>query len=317
MLEDSLASAHVPHGFPRIAGNSAITSVQSTLYGRFGDGLRKQRGLSSLATGWSREVTVERWILPPTDEFRLALASHRVVVFLGPTPLIYRWSDDAHAKTGLTLPGQVSVLPAGLTAVTQWREPLHVASFEFSPALVERLLEVVTAAPSEQLIRCRNVSDGVIYDMTRRIVAELEAPTEPLYGEMLCLGLIMHVLQRHGRIRVRSAGSKGRLSSVQARRVLEFIDAHLGDSLSVSSLACLTGLSGANFARSFRATFREPPHRLILRWRLERAAGLIAKRGISLAEAAIASGFCDQAHFSHAMRRHFGRTPGSLLKNRG
>lgn len=90
--------------------------------------------------------------------------------------------------------------------------------------------------------------------------------------------------------------------------------ANLDKRLSIAALAREAGLSDAHFARAFRATFNEAPHRVILRWRLERAARLVTKRGCSLAEAATAAGFCDQAHFTNAMRRHFGESPGTLMR---
>jgi excisionase family DNA binding protein len=92
--------------------------------------------------------------------------------------------------------------------------------------------------------------------------------------------------------------------------------ANLDARLSVSALAKVAGLSDAHFARAFRATSGEPPHKLVLRWRLERAAKLVAGKGVSLAEAAVAVGFCDQAHFTNATRRQFGAPPASLLKNK-
>jgi AraC family transcriptional regulator len=311
----SIVNSRAIHGSPRVADRATITVAQSKMYSVFSERLRSQRGLSSAATGWREEVIVERWILPPIEEFKNTMVRHRLAVFLGQHPVLCNWNDSGCADEGLMHPGEMSLMPAGITTVTRWLEPLHVASFEFSPSWVELLLEGSAPAASEQLIGCRNVADHLICALTRRVVAELEAPTEPLYGEMLCLGLVMQLLQRHGRMALKSNGLKRRLSPLLARRVLEYIHAHLDDSLSVSSLARVAGLSPAHFARAFRATFKESPHRLVLRWRLERAAVLVTRKGFSLAEAAVAAGFCDQAHFTHAMRLHFGGTPGSLLKN--
>jgi AraC family transcriptional regulator len=300
---------------PRIARRAAITSGQSRMYANFGERLRGRTGLSSVATCWSEGVAVERWILPPIEEFRNCMVRHRVAVFLGRDPMFYNWNDGGHPSGGVMLPGAFSLMPAGLTTVTQWRQPMHVASFEFSPSLVEQLVEGEAPAPSEQLIGCRNVNDPVLFDLTCRVVAELEAPSEPLYGEMLCLALVMQLMELRGRIGIKPPRRGERLSPLQARRVLDYAHAHLGDCLSISSLARVAGLSAAHFARAFRATFKESPHRRILRWRLERAAGMVIRRGASLAEAAVAAGFCDQAHFTHAMRLHFDMTPGSLLRN--
>jgi AraC-like DNA-binding protein len=65
---------------------------------------------------------------------------------------------------------------------------------------------------------------------------------------------------------------KGRLSSIQAKHVLEYMHVNLDGHLSISELARESGLSDDSSAKAFRATFNEPPHRLILRFRLERAA---------------------------------------------
>jgi AraC-like DNA-binding protein len=40
-----------------------------------------------------------------------------------------------------------------------------------------------------------------------------------------------------------------------------------------------------------------------------------AARGLSLTDAAHEAGFADAAHFTRTMRRHFGVTPGSMLRS--
>ena len=212
-------------------------------------------------------------------------------------------------------PGGIHLLPQGLTSQSHWRQTLDFASFEFASSLIDRLFDGRAPPPSEQFIAYRNVPDPIAYDLTRCILTELAAPTERVYGEMLCVALAVHLLLRSGRTGVDAVRFKGRLSSAQARRVLDYIHANLDGHLAVSGLAREAGLSDAYFARAFRSTFNEPPHRLILRWRLERAVRLVSIHGFSLADAAIAAGFCDQAHFTNSMRRHFGVTPRTLFKS--
>jgi AraC family transcriptional regulator len=289
----------------------------SRLYHSFKERLSGQVGFASAAAGWSEDVVVEHWSLPPTECFKNVTARHRFVTFLGARPIFVRWNDDGCVGEAMVSPGTVNLMPQGLTSVTGWREPMQIASFEFSSALIERLLDGRAPAPSEQLVSLRNSSDPIAYDLACRVAAELRAPTATLYGEMLCLALAVHLLHRYGRTGVDAVACKGRLSPIQARRVLEYMRANLDCELSVSAIASVAGMSDAHFARAFRATFKEPPHRTVLRWRLERAIRLVARNGYSLAEAALAAGFCDQAHFTNAMRRHFGITPGNLLKHCG
>ena len=269
----------------------------------------------SLEHAWRRRVVVERWSLPPNEVFNATMARHRLSVFVGSIPVFGTWNDDGgHQGEGTMAPGGIHLLPQGMTCRTRWSQTLEIASFEFRSSLIERLLDGRAPLPSEQFIPSRNVSDPIAYDLTRCILTELGAPTERLYGETLCVALAVHLLLGFGRTAVDATHQKGRLSSVQARRVLDYMHANLDGRLSVAELAREAGLSDAHFARAFRSTFNEPPHRLILRWRLERAIRLVSIQGLGLADAAIAVGFSDQAHFTHAMRRHFGVTPGSLLR---
>ena len=294
--------------------DTRITADRSQLYRVFERRFAYQVGRSSVAAGWSQDVVVERWSVPPIEGIEIVMSRHRFVVCLNSAPMSSTFRDDGRARDFNLMPGTVHTIPLGMTSQPRTTSRFETASFEFSSALFERVLDGLAPAPSEQVISCRNVPDQRAHDLNRRILAELAMPSEPLYGEMLCLAMAVHVLRQYGRTRVHALRFKGRLSPIQAGRVLDYMHANLDRRLSISALAHEAGLSDAHFARAFHATFKEPPHRVVLRWRLQRAARLVAKKGYSLAEAAVAAGFCDQAHLTNAMRRHFGRTPGVLIE---
>jgi AraC-like DNA-binding protein len=79
--------------------------------------------------------------------------------------------------------------------------------------------------------------------------------------------------------------------------------------IAVGELEAASGLSRWQLARQFRAAFGVSPHRYQLLRRLDRARGLVVA-GHGLAEAALASGFADQAHLTRAFRAAFGLSPG-------
>jgi AraC family transcriptional regulator len=298
----------------RIVGSSAVGGHQSRHFAVLRHTLATQVGYSSAAAGWSDDVVVELWYLPPWEWPEHIIRQDRMVVHIGSDPVSAAWNDDGRLREGVIPPGTAHVFPQGSLSQGWWSQRLNLASFNFSSTLFERLLEGRVGTASELLIEHRNQPDRFAFDQARRILNELVSPTEALYGDMLCRGLAVHLLRCYGRPRVDAPGFRGRLSQIESRRVLDYMHANLDCRLSVSALAKVAGLSDAYFARAFCATFGEPPHKLVLRWRLERAAKLVARKGVSLAEAAVAVGFCDQAHFTNAMRRHFGVSPASLLK---
>jgi AraC-like DNA-binding protein len=79
--------------------------------------------------------------------------------------------------------------------------------------------------------------------------------------------------------------------------------------VSSEELEVATGMSRYELARQFRACLGTSPYRYLLMRRLDHARRLIGQ-GTALAEAALASGFADQAHFTRRFRAAHGLSPG-------
>jgi len=84
---------------------------------------------------------------------------------------------------------------------------------------------------------------------------------------------------------------------------------HLADNVSLERLSSVAGVSPFHLARCFRDAVGLPPHEFVLNVRIERCRQLIAS-GWSIADAASALGFADQAHLTRRFRRQVGVTPG-------
>jgi transcriptional regulator GlxA family with amidase domain len=62
----------------------------------------------------------------------------------------------------------------------------------------------------------------------------------------------------------------GGLSAGTMRRVREYVEAHLGDSINLAMLAAVAGLSVHHFAREFKQSAGVTPHHYLTRKRVER-----------------------------------------------
>lgn len=100
------------------------------------------------------------------------------------------------------------------------------------------------------------------------------------------------------------------LSPPKLKRVIDFIEANLHESIGLDDLAGAAGLSANHFLRVFKLATGETPYHFLRARRLERARQLLADNAMPLAELALECGFANQAHFTAAFSREVGISPG-------
>ena len=117
---------------------------------------------------------------------------------------------------------------------------------------------------------------------------------------------------RHGHAELRPAGREARAVRELRERIAAAVEE--GSSLSLGELAAAIGLHPSYLVRSVRRSTGLTPHALVIQRRLGRARDLLS-RGMPAAQAAVTAGFSDQAHMIRMFRRHFGVTPGAMIRH--
>ncbi len=97
-----------------------------------------------------------------------------------------------------------------------------------------------------------------------------------------------------------------------------YMDAALTDDpsrrITLGELAAAAHVSPAHLCRLFAATTRHTPLETVRLLRLDRAAALIVRSNLSLAEIAAATGFSDAFHFSRRFKAAFGAAPSEVRR---
>jgi AraC family transcriptional regulator len=101
----------------------------------------------------------------------------------------------------------------------------------------------------------------------------------------------------------------GRLAPQRLERVLQYVELHLAETVTVRDLAQAACLSPFHFTRSFKRATGEAPHHFLMMRRLERAKTLLATTRLPIAQVAWSSGFRSHAHFTGVFTRRVGCTP--------
>jgi AraC family transcriptional regulator len=238
---------------------------------------------------------------------------HRLVLFTRPPEeLDLRYEG---AKRNVPPPaGSISLIPAGSPARVRssgCKDELHIwlesglvarvatEAFDLDPARL-----TVPPLDGLNLPHLRAAMGAVDAELTAgaaggRLAAEWLA-------NVMAVHLIRHILApRRPARRPDGALPRGRL-----RAVVEYIEDHLDDGLSLEKMAAVARLSTYHFAHQFKRATGLPPYQYVIMRRVERAQQLLRNGDLSLAEIAARAGFSDQSVFCRHFKRLVGVTPG-------
>jgi len=107
-----------------------------------------------------------------------------------------------------------------------------------------------------------------------------------------------------------------KLSNEQFIRLLKkVISSNLSDSeFQVSDMHIHFGMSSSNFYRKVKELTKLAPVEYVKNFRLNRAASLLKKGNLSIAEIAYGTGFSDQSYFGVCFKKQFGITPSAYSR---
>jgi len=99
------------------------------------------------------------------------------------------------------------------------------------------------------------------------------------------------------------------LPNWRLKRVIDFMETHADQPITLGDLAHIAGLSRMHFAAQFRKATGLRPHAYLLRRRIEKAKTILATSSSAIAEVALTVGFSSQSHFTGVFKRLTGLTP--------
>lgn len=100
-------------------------------------------------------------------------------------------------------------------------------------------------------------------------------------------------------------------------RARDAMDRRYAEPLDVPSLAAIAHLSASQFARVFKDTFGETPHRYLQRRRVERAMTLLRQSDRPVTQVAWDVGFASLGTFSRTFSAIVGCSPSEFRNNHG
>ncbi|MGP4015781.1 helix-turn-helix domain-containing protein [Saccharopolyspora sp. 5N708] len=240
-----------------------------------------------------------------------APAKHLVAMCCGRTACL-EWTVDGRRYQARFQAGDIVVQPAGLRASPRWDADVELAVVVIAPECVARFRS--ESGGDGTLVPAFAVRDVMLQMLVQALLTEHEraAPADRRYADSMATALVAHVAKQYSPA---EAGHRLVLTSLHSNQldaVLDYLWANLARRPSLETMAAIAGVCPSHFAALFRESTGLPPHRYLVRLRLQEAQRLLTQTDLPIAEIAIRTGFSDQSHLTRAMRQTTGLTPGTL-----
>src|SRR3984893_9078554 len=162
------------------------------------------------------------------------------------------------------------------------------------------------------------VSDPVVRHLRPCLQTARARPSEMCSSCLDHLETAVQAYLRHTRsvIPLSPPAMRGGLAPWQSRRAQEMMRSRLDEAVPLAELAQALSLSPSHFARAFKQTTGQPPHRWLMEQRIDKAKQLLIGTTLSLGEIALVCGFADQSHLTRLFSRVTHSSPGAWRRHK-
>jgi AraC family transcriptional regulator len=212
--------------------------------------------------------------------------------------------------------GQLVISPSNVDKRLRWSSPKEILAVGFnSEAHANLAATELDGADWEMQPPKFGHVDLRALRLARAMALEIsEASTNELYLDSLLTVFGVHLIRNYSKAKLKqtTVQNRRRLSPQTSKKVLEYMHEHMADNLSIEIIARISRMSASHFIRAFSMTFGIPPHKYLVRIRLQAAERLLLETRLSISDIALQTGFSSQSHLTNAMMRYSQMTPGKI-----
>jgi AraC family transcriptional regulator len=233
---------------------------------------------------------------------------------------VLRKIAGARQEHSLIGPGRFCLTPGEASAYWQHSGNPEILQLYLRHSVLENAIEEMYGrdGTSVKLVPRFAITDPLLEQLAFAVIHALHdgGDEDRLYIETIAQLIGVHLARKHSTLsRTRAEPPTDGLARARIRRLLEYIEQHLGEDLSLEAMAAEVDLSPLYLVRAFRSTVGQSPHQYVVARRVELARRMLCDTETPIAEIALATGFSSQSHLSNWFRRIVGVSPAAYRRH--
>ncbi|MEO0368293.1 MAG: AraC family transcriptional regulator [Pseudomonadota bacterium] len=259
-------------------------------------------------------LRLEYFEAQPASMSQARYSQHHVLLNLNPVShRVENWRDEIHRDFVLNQ-YEIIVTPAGMLSGWKWYQPSKVIVITLEPDRLEKFAqnELGVLLGNTQLQNLPQFNDPDIChagELLRDSLASNELGSAVMF-ESFARVFLVKLIQKYGE-KNEIPGDKASFTAQHYKRVLDFVDKHFGETITLEDMASEAALSSSHFSRIFKQTIGKSPMQFLTSFRIEQAKKMLADQLRPQLDIALSCGFADQAHFSRVFKQLENCTPSS------
>ena len=247
----------------------------------------------------------------------------RMVLFLNKNAFIQQFSQGrwrgSHYGEGM---GYIS--PPGTRRRLRWNlknqrslKAMHLCLSQDTVDSVASAIPKKYGDRQNQLPDAPFLDDPVLSNFSSVAVSAIQAGLPDFYAQSAAQWIAAHLLLgASANSHWYQSLAHDQISDRRIVRVLEYIEAHLDERLSLDVLAAEAAVSKFHFVSVFNKSVGATPHKHVQHLRMQAATAMLRDTNKSIIEIALTCGFQSPSHFAATFRCHFAQSPSEYRGRR-
>ncbi|KAM3108836.1 helix-turn-helix domain-containing protein [Phormidesmis sp. 146-33] len=280
--------------------------------------------LTSLQSSWN-SIQLIHYCQPLACLSEISNSQHLIIIPLGHESVSYEVDLEGRAQEVSFQEkdygsGCIAVFPAALPYGFHSHSTYRVMEWMqcyLEPGFLAQIAHESVNPDRVELLQTNKKADGLIHQIGLALKSSLEMDgvSSRFYADSMATALSAHLLRHYSTRNHCFRDYEDGLSKQKLRQAIEYIQAHLGEDISLTDIANELGMSQYYFCHLFKRSTGISPHQFLIHQRVERAKHLLKHSERTVTSVAIECGFANQSHFAKCFRQCTGMNPNQFRKS--